>query len=252
MIAGDVVCVDQGLAGGGRRLALGAFHQTLRWSGLRRRPPHRRQLAPGPRRGAHHRSYSYLRDGVGRKAHAIAAMLLRILVIGSRLPTGAAPPIYAKQRIDLAKRAVQPGEAGGPGCSPSTADSRSRSLTRSWRPTSRWVVIRVVLVRERDCWLAYFATDSGLTPHRSAWCWWPVATRWTRSSPTSWRSMGRSAAVASRGDAGRVFAPALGGGQAPEEPPVHPSPLAPGARGQFFWQSADWELPGSCYGLPCH
>ena len=65
--------------------ASGAVHPPLRRVALRSRPPHRRQLATGLRRGARdYRRPDYLLDSVGRKATAVAGQLLRILQ--DRLP----------------------------------------------------------------------------------------------------------------------------------------------------------------------
>ena len=51
-------------------------------------------------------------------------------------------------------------------------------------------VIRVVLVRELDRWVAYFSTDPDLSGHRSSRRWL-TARRWSRSSTTSRRFMER-------------------------------------------------------------
>jgi hypothetical protein len=73
-------------------------------------------------------------------------------------------PTYGKEKISLAKRAGQKRGWQEVACvqygRPLTKTVKSFEAT--WRPAGGR--IRVVLVRERDGWLAYFCTDPGATP----------------------------------------------------------------------------------------
>jgi hypothetical protein len=73
------------------------------------------------------------------------------------------PPIYGRQRIDLAKRAAQPGgwRTGLFSMYGQLEVKKYKTFLATYKPVGG--VIRVVLVREPDRWVAYFATDPGLS-----------------------------------------------------------------------------------------
>ena len=84
MAAGLARRLDHRLGRDARRPPAGAVRRTLHRAALCPRPPHRRQLAARLRRGRDYKRYYYLLGSVGRKALAIAGVLLRILL--KRLP----------------------------------------------------------------------------------------------------------------------------------------------------------------------
>jgi hypothetical protein len=68
-------------------------------------------------------------------------------------------PTYGKQRLDLAKRAGQPRGWEQVSCAQygNRVTKTYKTFLATWRPAGG--VIRVVLVREDDGWVAFFATD---------------------------------------------------------------------------------------------
>ena len=84
MAAGLARRLDHRLGRDARRPPAGAVRRTLHRAALCPRPPHRRQLAAPCGAGRDYKRYYYLLGSVGRKALAIAGVLLRILL--KRLP----------------------------------------------------------------------------------------------------------------------------------------------------------------------
>ena len=84
MAAGLARRLDHRLGRDARRPPAGAVRRTLHRAALCPRPPHRRQLAARLGAGRDYKRYYYLLGSVGRKALAIAGVLLRILL--KRLP----------------------------------------------------------------------------------------------------------------------------------------------------------------------
>ena len=84
MAAGLARRLDHRLGRDARRPPAGAVRRTLHRAALCPRPPHRRQLAARCGAGRDYKRYYYLLGSVGRKALAIAGVLLRILL--KRLP----------------------------------------------------------------------------------------------------------------------------------------------------------------------
>ena len=84
MAAGLARRLDHRLGRDARRPPAGAVRRTLHRAALCPRPPHRRQLAVRLWRGRDYKRDYYLLGSVGRKALAIAGVLLRILL--KRLP----------------------------------------------------------------------------------------------------------------------------------------------------------------------
>jgi hypothetical protein len=73
-------------------------------------------------------------------------------------------PTYGKERIDLAKRAAQPGGWQQGECRQygRRVVKTIQTFEATWRPAGGR--IRVVMVREEDGWLAFFCTDVSATP----------------------------------------------------------------------------------------
>jgi hypothetical protein len=121
----------------------------------------------------------FVADGGYAKRPFLRPVLALGLVVFSRLrkdagltrlpPTGRRPgqrgplPTYGKGRIDLAKRAGQRRGWRQVECVQygKKATKAIKTFEATWRPAGGR--IRVVIVRERDGWLAYFCTDCGVT-----------------------------------------------------------------------------------------
>ena len=80
MAAGLARRLDHRLGRDARRPPAGAVRRTLHRAALCPRPPHRRQLAAPAGAARDYKRYYYLLGSVGRKALAIAGVLLRILL----------------------------------------------------------------------------------------------------------------------------------------------------------------------------
>ena len=100
------------------------------------------------------------------------------------------PPKYGKDRIDLARRAAQTRgwQTGLFSLYGRLVVKKYKTFLATYKPVGG--VIRVVLVREPDRWVAYFSTDPDLSVASSSRRW-PTARRWSRSSTTSRRFMER-------------------------------------------------------------
>ena len=100
------------------------------------------------------------------------------------------PPKYGKDRIDLARRAAQTRgwQTGLFSLYGRLVVKKYKTFLATYKPVGG--VIRVVLVREPDRWVAYFSTDPDLSV-ASILDRWPTARRWSRSSTTSRRFMER-------------------------------------------------------------
>lgn len=120
--------------------------------------------------GTVYRSYYYLLGSLGRKVEYVASHLLRLAVWSvPKPPRAGAPkkrgprPTYGKQALSLAKRA---GHRGGWQTETfvlyrEQVTKTYKTFLATYKPAGG--LIRVVLVRETDGWVAFFCTDPQAT-----------------------------------------------------------------------------------------